>query len=575
MAHRTTLFRRKLKEEDPDEYKAFLEKRRKAEKAKRDEEKRKEEAGELTHAEKEKLELKRAERNAIQKEKYHRKKAKAEAAAAGKRLNRTRGQPVTPAPGKRPKDMSPEEYQRYRAAQRKASRDSQSTQKKKALNAKRRREYHMKKAVAKAASTGKRLKRASGQAVTPTILKRPKDMSLEKYWRSQAAQRKASYDSQNAQKKTVLNGSSKMSSQETVLAEIDVQPQGDGHFYLQTRLKDGGREGFTLTLTDGASVWDGTISEDMLDQLCKKRKMDFNTYVDQTRAAFTRQEMGDLCFEYHLSTQTPETAQLAWKKHLVADDIKFQLGNVKLHKCTEPVKKICSMMSQCISNNRSLQADIKALETTNERLSAERQNALKRLEKCVTAKEELELDLYSKFVAVLNSKKQRIQQLVENGDAESLDGQPDSPVASTSREEIPSSKPETVPAVKNGSQSKQKRSSDSEDPDTDEEDHRTKRQKRSPVPPKIKTVVSDTSLNLGDGIEEEEEKMATVARRPRRQAPSKKQTPAKPVLPRVSSGNSSQRPGSASRKSSLRKSGSDNSNKSTDNLDPDDLLDNF
>ena len=55
--------------------------------------------------------------------------------------------------------------------------------------------------------------------------------------------------------------------------------------------------------------------------------------------------------------------------------------------------------------------------------------------------------------------------------------------------------------------------------------------------------VSDTSLNLGDP-EDVGHAMLTVARR------------------------SNSRP-------SLRKSGSENSNKSSDNLDPDDLLENF
>ncbi|GFR80836.1 DNA repair protein XRCC4-like, partial [Elysia marginata] len=62
----------------------------------------------------------------------------------------------------------------------------------------------------------------------------------------------------------------------------------------------------------------------------------------------------------------------------------------------------------------------------------------------------------------------------------------------------------------------------------------------------------------------------------RKQTTAKKETPAKPVLPRVSSVSSAEKgnlPGS--RRSSLRKSGSGKSNKSSDNLDPDDLMENF
>ncbi|KAJ7375588.1 DNA repair protein xrcc4 [Desmophyllum pertusum] len=54
-----------------------------------------------------------------------------------------------------------------------------------------------------------------------------------------------------------------------------------------------------------------------------------------------------------------------------------------------------------------------SLRSDNARLSSERKDALKLLDKCVTAKEEMEKDLFEKFAAVLNDKKSKIRQLKE------------------------------------------------------------------------------------------------------------------------------------------------------------------
>lgn len=80
----------------------------------------------------------------------------------------------------------------------------------------------------------------------------------------------------------------------------------------------------------------------------------------------------------------------------------------------DPSKSMCEILDHCIDRNQEMKERLSAVQTDYDRISQERANALKRLEKCVVAKEELEKELYSKFVDVLNSKKEKIRQLKSN-----------------------------------------------------------------------------------------------------------------------------------------------------------------
>ncbi|KAH9519391.1 hypothetical protein Btru_075434 [Bulinus truncatus] len=357
-----------------------------------------------------------------------------------------------------------------------------------------------------------------------------------------------------------------MSEEKVVLSEIDNASKDKETFFLQTSLKKNGLEGFNLILINGEEVWQGSVSEDDLDQMSTKIKMDYDKFVSHTRAALTGDITRNSNFECHFTKQGDKLAQIMWK-NILDRNVKYHLGSTALKKCNDTPKKICDILSSCVANAHSQQEQIHSLELENERLSSERQIALKRLEKCVAVKVELEKDLYSKFVAVLNSKKERIRQLEEQirSQDHSIEETPNSPASSLSKHEL-------APSVKNVRNQRKKQvqarfsASTSEDSPSDSEVTPAKKERKSKKTPTASDI--ESSLNLG----EDEEKCSVdppMVRRPRRQA-SSKITPAKPVLPRVSSGNTK-----AERRSSMRKSGSGNSNKSSDNLDPEDLLDDF
>ncbi|XP_041365256.1 DNA repair protein XRCC4-like isoform X2 [Gigantopelta aegis] len=341
----------------------------------------------------------------------------------------------------------------------------------------------------------------------------------------------------------------------TCFVKIETAPRKS--YYLLSELKDGGKEGFKLTITDGERVWAGQVTEDDLDRLCTKMKMDFETFVKQTAKAFTRQETGDLSFEYQVKPQGDNSVSFIWKKYVPADDIRFQMGSASLDLKPDSRVLICEMFSHCIEKIGQRQTQIHTLETDNERLSQERTMALKRLDKCVTAKEEMEKDLYSKFVAVLNSKKEKIRSLKCHGT-----GDQTHPEGANMEVETTGVDEDSADDVSTNSQNKVRRR-ESEEENTDDEE--TTSRKRRQKPTIVKTSDHDSSLVLEDDTDEPT--THPVTRPARRTQGRKKQTPSKPILPKVSSKSSD-----GGRKNSLRKSGSNSSNRSSNDIEPEDLF---
>lgn len=334
----------------------------------------------------------------------------------------------------------------------------------------------------------------------------------------------------------------------------------DGTYFLLTKLKEEGKEGIGLTLSNGRCSWIGEISEDDLDNLCIKMKMDFNRYVAQTIRALTGEKDESITFQYQTKPRKATgSIDFIWKKHVATENITFQLGTVILKEADESSSVTCDLFSHCIDSMSQLKTKIHSLETDNERLAHDRTNANKRLEKCVVAKEELETDLYSKFAEILNCKKEKIRQLKD--EIESMISQ------DRSKETEP--KPKINKTEKMEVTEEQLSVSSGEADDTGDESPSPPVRRRA-KPKKFTKVTAEDSLILDDDLGD-----TRVVARPkrRRQLGNKKQTPSKPSLPRISSKTSLGSSGSSEgRRTSMRQSVSSASNKSNDNINADDLI---
>ncbi|NXG05852.1 XRCC4 protein, partial [Sakesphorus luctuosus] len=89
----------------------------------------------------------------------------------------------------------------------------------------------------------------------------------------------------------------------------------------------------------------------------------------------------------------------------------FRLGSVKLPEVPSPAEAVKELIGYCLDSLGKLQARNEHLQRENERLFSNWHDTEERLEKCVEAKEELEADLYHRFVLVLNEKKAKIRSL--------------------------------------------------------------------------------------------------------------------------------------------------------------------
>ncbi|XP_077979207.1 DNA repair protein XRCC4-like [Glandiceps talaboti] len=320
-------------------------------------------------------------------------------------------------------------------------------------------------------------------------------------------------------------------------------------YYLLTTLYEEGDDGFNLVLSNGTAAWTGEITLDELESMAEAIKMDPSDYITQTCKALTREVTGRITFQYQIKKYKGDSIELSWKKVMDTDRIKFQLGSVVLEKSTNTAETVREIIEFSIEKMGDLKKTISTLESNNERLSAERRSALKRLEKCVDLKSEVESDLYGKFQVLVNEKKAKIRQLKEDVTEARRIGisQP-----SSSRQTVDQRESDTDKEIGDG---------DTSELDTTDEEEQmplAKGRKKLIAP----RVVETDDLVLGDG--DEMDSARPTKRRRVRQPTQKKQTPSKPSIPKISSKNSSNASESSTGRPSLRKS--------TSNESPDDLL---
>ena len=103
--------------------------------------------------------------------------------------------------------------------------------------------------------------------------------------------------------------------------------------------------------------------------------------------------------------------ELVWKKNLAQEErVKFTLGSVLLHpEANQPAKMLRCIIEQHVA----LKKQVSDAKSEYASVVEDRRQLLKRLEQFVIMKEKLETDLYGKFALILNEKKAKIRQLLE------------------------------------------------------------------------------------------------------------------------------------------------------------------
>ncbi|XP_008592826.1 PREDICTED: DNA repair protein XRCC4, partial [Galeopterus variegatus] len=89
----------------------------------------------------------------------------------------------------------------------------------------------------------------------------------------------------------------------------------------------------------------------------------------------------------------------------------FRLGSFNLEKVASSTEVVRELICYCLDTVAENQAKNEHLQKENQRLLRDWNDIQERLEKCVSAKEALETDLYKRFILVLNEKKTKIRSL--------------------------------------------------------------------------------------------------------------------------------------------------------------------
>uniref|UniRef100_A0AAV2ISC8 XRCC4 n=1 Tax=Knipowitschia caucasica TaxID=637954 RepID=A0AAV2ISC8_KNICA len=180
--------------------------------------------------------------------------------------------------------------------------------------------------------------------------------------------------------------------------------------------------GFQLLLTDVQNAWRGEVLEAAICEEAKELETNKEQYVRDIHQALTGAE-SSTSYSFTL-TGSGTHVSLAYEK--VQEDISFRLGSVTLTALSDPADAVRDLLFYSMDKGNSLDQHNHKLEEQNLRLRQEHQRIVSQLKQYARDKEELESELYSRFVYVLNTKKAKIRNLktiLANLQEESSDGE--------------------------------------------------------------------------------------------------------------------------------------------------------
>ncbi|KAM8961362.1 DNA repair protein XRCC4 isoform 2-T2 [Pelodytes ibericus] len=200
---------------------------------------------------------------------------------------------------------------------------------------------------------------------------------------------------------------------EKKVRKIALMSDPEATYFLQiTWDKDFGK-GFSVTLCDGHSAWIGEVPEEDITREATDMEMDRQKYVDELEKALIWKAPPANKYNFDLVKhgKTADIYSFTYEKKL--KELSFKLGSLLLTKSQNPAGAIREMISYCLNCTTDLYSQNDHLRKENERLQSDWKDMHEQLEKFVSAKEELEQDLFTKFTHVLNEKKAKIRSIKE------------------------------------------------------------------------------------------------------------------------------------------------------------------
>ncbi|XP_069633817.1 DNA repair protein XRCC4 isoform X1 [Haliaeetus albicilla] len=197
---------------------------------------------------------------------------------------------------------------------------------------------------------------------------------------------------------------------EKTLNRIHPVSDPEATYFLQVSWEKDLGTGFGIILSDGQCAWTGTVSEAEISREAADMEMNREKYVEELKKALIAGEESADKYNFAVSRDEENMeCHFCYERNL--KDGSFRLGSLKLQKVLSPAEVVKELIGYCLDCLGRLHAKNEHLQKENERLFSSWSDMEKLLEKCVEAKEELEADLYNRFILVLNEKKAKIRSL--------------------------------------------------------------------------------------------------------------------------------------------------------------------
>lgn len=162
-----------------------------------------------------------------------------------------------------------------------------------------------------------------------------------------------------------------------------------------------------LILTDCTNYWTGTFSKEEVEKSSNMTEYALSEIKLAFNQAFEKETKQGYLVNIVQSKDFAET-QLVLKR-VSEEDIKVEIISLKLHIIEDPSPK--DIFDFSIYRMEQLEASLKSVKKNLKQLTSDRNEALDDCRKLVKEKEEMESDLYQKFICILNEKKARIREL--------------------------------------------------------------------------------------------------------------------------------------------------------------------
>ncbi|EGG23000.1 putative DNA repair protein XRCC4 [Cavenderia fasciculata] len=182
-------------------------------------------------------------------------------------------------------------------------------------------------------------------------------------------------------------------------------------YYIKCKWNNNGS--FDILLTDTKSIWNGHISINYIENILKPDGMKTDHYVSLIKKALITQDQSGTQFTYRLRQSNSKPNNLEFTINIKLDNSELSLkSSLILSKVTNhSTANLEDYFNWLIGKVDSLSDHNLQLNKQNDSLQTQFNESIDIIKQLTSEKQSMELDLFGKFVIILNEKKHKIKEL--------------------------------------------------------------------------------------------------------------------------------------------------------------------